>query len=63
MFKKERFKLLKKFPGMEEPVGTIFQRHPGWSSTLGTEDKHFCTAWTVKEYFEPYVGEFFEMVK
>ena len=63
------YKLIKAFPGMMQPVGTVFCYHEGWSGpidseylSLGTEDKKFSTEWKVKTYFEPYVGEFFEKV-
>ena len=54
------FKLIRLFPGMNEPVGTIFCKYEGWDDTLGTEDGHFDTEWDIEEYFVPFIGEFFE---
>jgi hypothetical protein len=54
------YKLLKKFPGMQEEVGTTFGAYPGWGTTLGTSEGHFCTTWVEDSYFKPFVGEFFE---
>jgi len=53
------FKLVKTFPGMDQPIGTIFYKHEGWTC-LGTENR-FNTEWTMK-YFKSGIGEFFEKV-
>jgi len=57
-----KYKLLKPFPGMSEPVGTIFCEYEGWGNCLGTESGRIYTGWVPAEFFEPYVGEFFERV-
>ena len=57
---KPRFKLIKLYPGMDFPIGTIFGEAEGWGC-LNTEDGHGNTSW-VEEYFTPWVGEFFEKI-
>ncbi len=56
-----RYKLLKEFPGMEHPVGTIFYEERGWFSLCTkTSSITHNTQHTVYDFFEPYVGKFFE---
>jgi hypothetical protein len=59
--KDPKFKLIKAFPGMHEPVGTIFYTETGWLS-LGTIMGRHSTEWIPEDYFEPFVGEFFERI-
>jgi len=56
------YKQLKNFPGANTQKDTIFyhQEHGGPKGMITTKDGSFCTAWDRKEYFEPFVGEFFE---
>lgn len=55
------YRLLKNYPGNSQPVGTVFY-HTTWGGPEGmfrTEHGMSCTSWN-KQYFEPFVGEFFE---
>ena len=55
-----KFKLIKLFPGIDEPIGTEFGNVQGWLS-LGTKKGQHSTIWTI-DYFTPWVGEFFEEI-
>jgi len=55
---KQLYKLTKAFPGMEEPVGTVFGTMVG-SRCLCTESGRFSTTWISETYFDPYIGEHF----
>lgn len=55
------YRLLKNYPGSNMPEGTIIYHTP-WGAPEGTYITEFgrmSTAWD-KNYFEPFVGEFFE---
>ena len=54
------FRLIKQFPGMCQPVGTIFGKVNGWSCLATQKGVHY-TGWEM-DYFTPWVGEFFERV-
>lgn len=47
---------------MRLKVGTIFCSYQGWGDILGTSDGMFDNHWVPSEFFEPFVGEFFEKV-
>jgi hypothetical protein len=58
------FVLKKQYPGMDWLVGTIFGINKRWSTiALVAYDEygkmHGYTGWTL-DYFEPWVGEFFD---
>ena len=54
------YKLLKNFPDMDIPIGTIFYERDGagcWSNKKST-----CTGWMEDTFFKPYIGEFWEKI-
>ena len=55
--------LLKQYPGMYEPIGTVFGKTEGWGclGIIRRGNIVHNTEWD-KEYFEPWVGEFFEKI-
>lgn len=64
---KPMFRLKKQYPGMNLPIGTFFGKVEGWTTLRAIfkykkEEEYRnlnCTAWEL-DYFEPWVGEFFE---
>lgn len=59
-----RYRLIKEYPGSEK-LGTTFSfGHEGWlQAGVVMEDRiQFNTEWT-PEYFEKWVGEYYELVK
>jgi len=57
----KKYKLLKQYPGMDEPVGTTFTKYSKGESFM-TEKGHGSTEWQEK-YFDKWVGKFFKEIK
>jgi hypothetical protein len=56
--------LKKQYPGMDEPIGTIFGKTEGWACLAIVNARgHIVhnTEWELN-YFEPWVGKFFEKI-
>jgi hypothetical protein len=55
------YKLIKSFPGIRVPVGTIFCLYEHMGGCHITESGIFNMYW-INDYFEPWIGEFFEKI-
>jgi hypothetical protein len=60
------FRLLKLYPGMEHPLGTIFGKRKYWTYMLWafnieTKKLYGNSNWELT-YFTPWIGEYFEKI-
>jgi len=59
------FILKKQYPGMDFlPIGTFFGKEEGWTSLGAFKDRRIIhdPNWILRDYFTPWIGEFFEKI-